>query len=218
MLVITIMIFGFPRNELCLSLLQSQAVSCKKHPFILFCIYKLSVKLDNGKIKNFECDCCYWLKHIWEIELSDAAYSFISNSYFPANFLPVPQGFNTGRSNFGKWDSWDLTLNQIYQWYMDNPQMNDPTNDCALAEMFIHAQNKYCTEWLKNFHSWKNFVELNYMRSFLLPDGRPKRFFVNHTLEYGLPKTIDEYEEFFQSVVICIEKRGDDMNKHLYMG
>lgn len=283
---------GFPELERYFSILKSN-VNYKNYSLILFCIYRLSSKLDNNEIKHFECDCCqgatefykkmygwmsdyvcesqadtigkyllrhpdkkiffkgdtmtsvftplkeyiklksgiqcipqtedwelYWLNHIPTIELSDAAYSFIWYGYSPANFLPVPQGFNTGRSNFGKWDSWDLTLNQIYRWYLDNPQMSDRTNDCALEEMFIHSQNQddtilHCTEWLKFFHSWDKFVELNYMQAFLLPDGRPKRFFKSHTLEYGLPKTTDEYEEFFQNVALCIGKRGDDINKHL---
>lgn len=162
----------------------------------------------------------YWLENRYMIHLSDFANEFIYWGYSCANFLPVPQGFNAGRSNFGKWDSWDLTLNQIYQWYLDNPQMSHQTNDSTLEELFKYAQNTkdtifYCTEWLKLFHSWENFVEQNYMQSFILPDGHPKKFFQNHTLEYGLPKTLEEYEEFFKNAVSCIKERGDSINKYL---
>lgn len=162
----------------------------------------------------------YWAENIWHIDISKSANEFIYRGYSFANFLPVPQGFNTGRSNFGKWDSWDLTLAQIYQWYLDNPKTNGRTDDCALEKLFKHAQNRddvilHCTQWLKNFYSWENFVEQNYMQAFILPDGRPKKFFKNHTLEYGLPKTLEEYEEFFENVNSCIEERGDSINKYL---
>lgn len=179
----------------------------------------------------------FWLNNLWEAEsgkLREAdviiqfpyyVNEFICACYCCANFLPVPQGFNTGRSNHGRWDSWDLTLHQIYQWYLDNP---NPKNACApdnraLEELFRHASNRedtiqHCTEWLTAFGSWENFVEQNYMQSFLLPDGSPKRFFKNHTLEYGLPKTLDEYEEFFENAVSCITERGNIMNKSLDTG
>lgn len=166
----------------------------------------------------------YWLESIrlsrFQQEIPGFVQHFILYAYSFANFLPVPQGFNTGRSNFGKWDSWDLTLNQIYQWYMDNPQMSAPTNDRALEKLFIRSK-KYerentvsnCARWLKSFYSWENFVEQNYMESFVLPDGQPKRFFKNHTLEYGLPKTLEEYEEFFKNAVSCIKERAVSINK-----
>lgn len=178
---------------------------------------KLGISRTSSLTEDWEL---YWLKNKGSIELSKAAYDFIWRACSPANFFPVPQGFNTGRSNFGKWDSWDLTLKQIYQWYLDNPQMNNQTNNRSLVEMFQYSSNKedailHCVEWLKSFALWGNFVEQNYMQSFLWLDGRPKKFFQNHTLEYGLPKTIEEYEEFFENVVFCIEKRGDAMDKRL---
>lgn len=179
----------------------------------------------------------FWLNNMWEAEFGEPRETtvsirfpyfvteFICACYCPANFLPVPQGFNAGRSNYGKWDSWDLTLHQIYQWYLDNPssQRTYTTNDQALMKLFKYASSKedtiqHCTEWLIGFGSWENFVEQNYMQSFLLPDGSPKRFFENHTLEYELPKTLNEYEEFFKNAVSCITERGNIMNKSLDTG
>ena len=98
-----------------------------------------------------------------------------------------------------------------------NPNLSD---NSALEKLFQHATRNenpvpYCTEWLKSFHSWENFVEQNYMQAFVLPDGRPKKFFSNHTLGYGLPKTLEEYEKFFKNVISCIKKREDSINKNL---
>lgn len=162
----------------------------------------------------------YWIRNYSSLNISESACDFIWFGYSFANFIPVPQGFNRGRSNFGKWDSWDLTLTQIYQWYRDNSQTNNFSNDSALENLF--TQNKeeaieHCKKWLKMFYSWDDFVKQNYMESFLLPDGSPKKFFNNHTLEYGLPKTLDEYENFFKNAVSCIKERGNTLNKVLNM-
>lgn len=284
---------GFPELEKYFSYVENTELS-KKNIFTLFCIYRLSYKLHDKELKDFECDCSkdittlykttyhwlnnfvceniaktsekyqlrhpdtnalfkgdvmtsvftplkeyvklksgiqctssktedwetYWLKNIDTIDISEYAADFIYWGYSFANFLPVPEYFNTGRSNCGKWDSWDLTLAQIYQWYLDNPQMNSQTDNSALEKLFQHAKGSenpvpYCTKWLKIFHSWENFVEQNYMQAFVLPDGHPKKFFQNHTLEYRLPKTLEEYEEFFKNVVSCIKKREDSINKNL---
>lgn len=162
----------------------------------------------------------YCLEHISEIEISDAARAFIRWGYSFSNFIPVPENFNAERSNFGRWDSWDLTLNQLYQWYLDNPHISDQTNDCALEKLFTKNKENavlHCKEWLKTFSSWTNFVKKTYMQAFLMPDGSPKRFFKNHTLDYGLPKTLDEYEEFFKNASECIRKRGAEMNYYLEM-
>lgn len=171
---------------------------------------KYDIRCTSSKTEDWEV---YWLKNIDTIDISEYAADFIYWGYSFANFLPVPECFNKGRSNCGKWDSWDLTLAQIYQWYLDNPQMNSQTDNSALKKLFKHAAKSenpvpYCTEWLKSFASWGNFIEQNYMQAFVLPDGRPKKFFPNHTLEYGLPKTLEECEEFFKNAVFCVKERG----------
>lgn len=190
---------------------------------------KYGIKKTTSKTEDWEE---FWLNILWEAafgkgrETKDIVHfpndvgEYIYACYCCANFLPVPQGFNTGRSNRGKWDSWDLTLHQIYLWYLDNP---DPQNTCtvnnqALEELFQYASNRedtirHCAEWLTGFGSWESFVDQNYMQSFLLPDGSPKKFFKNHTLEHGLPKTEDEYKEFFANAVSCITERGNSMKK-----
>lgn len=277
---------GFPKLEKYFSYVENTELS-KENIFTWFCIYRLSYKLSNEELRDFECDCskditnlykttyhwlknlvcesivetpgkyrlhhpntntvfkgdtmtsvftplkgyiklkyniqrtsskkedweAYWLKNIDNIDIPEFAADYIYWGYSFANFLPVPEHFNTGRSNYGKWDSWDLILAQIYQWYLDNPQMNSQTDNRALEKLFKYAAKEvnpvpYCTEWLKSFGSWGNFVEQNYMQAFVLPDGCPKKFFPNHTLEYELPKTLEEYEEFLKNAVSCIKERG----------
>ena len=89
------------------------------------------------------------------------------------NFIPVPRGFNTGRSGeYAKWDSWDLTLAQIFQWYTDNSDMTTICNHGALERLFTYAKNKesaiqYCEAWLQLFETWENFVKENYLEAFV---------------------------------------------------
>ena len=192
---------------------------------------KSGIQRTSSKTEDWEE---FWLNNLWEAELGEQreagsrihlpyfVIEFICAGYCCANFLPVPQGFSCGRSNQGRWDSWDLTLTQIYQWYADNPKTQNTcvSNNRALEKLFHNKKDSiwHCVEWLGIFGSWENFVEQNYMQSFLLPDGRPKRFFQNHTLEYGLPKTLDEYEDFFKNAVSCIAERADNMKKSLNTG
>ena len=62
-----------------------------------------------------------------KVRLSPEAGRFLQLTHSIGNFIPVPRGFNTGRSGeYAKWDSWDLTLAQIFQWYTDNSDITDP--------------------------------------------------------------------------------------------
>lgn len=284
---------GFSKLKAYYSYLEDPKLS-KKKTFILFCIYRLSHKLDNKILKDFECDCSqkvtnlykstytwlnhyevekvsktsekyqlrhtetntvfkgdtltsiftplkeylksknrfkstsssneeweeFWLNNIDLISIPDFVSDFIYWGYSFANFLPVPQYFNSGRSNYGKWDSWDLTLNQIYQWYRDNPPISKKTAIGSLSKLFKTSGRQSeavsnCSEWLKTFHSWENFVDQNYLQGFVQSDKKPIIFFTNHSLEYGLPKTLEEYEEFFKNVVLSIKEREHCIRKYL---
>lgn len=153
------------------------------------------------------------LKNHKKIDLSYHAGRFIQLGHSIGNFMPVPPGFNVGRSNYGKWDYWDLTLCQIHQWYMDNTRRSEYINNQALEVLFANDKNKHasisnCQVWLESFETWKQFVQQNYMESFVDKNGVPKRFFKNHTFNNPLPTTIKEFEEFFKSVNECIMVRG----------
>lgn len=173
------------------------------------------IKLKTGVSKINENDTweMFILRECKKINLSFHAGEFLELGHSIGNFIPVPQGFNVGRSNWGKWDYWDLTLYQIYQWYRDNNIQRGYYNNRALETLFRNDRNKqtsieYCVLWLERFGTWENFVKQNCMESFVDKKGVPKRFFKNHSLNYPIPKTIKEFEEFFKTVNECITNRG----------
>ena len=167
--------------------------------------------------KNFDD---FVLDNISNINISENASNFICNTHSIGNFFPVPQGFNTGRSNFGKWDSWDLVMKQIYLWFQDNPNISVQTNNTALTKLLSNSKNvgdavNHCVQWLKNFSDWKDFVNGNHLNSYVDSKGKPISFFKNHSLENPLPKTLEEMEEFFKNANNCILKRGIEIDKKL---
>lgn len=167
--------------------------------------------------KNFDD---FVLDNISNINISENASNFICNTHSIGNFFPVPQGFNTGRSNFGKWDSWDLVMRQIYLWFQDNPNISVQTNNIALTKLLSNSKNvgdavDHCVQWLKNFSDWKDFVNGNHLNSYVDSKGKPILFFKNHSLENPLPNTLEEMEEFFKNANNCILKRGIEVDKKL---
>lgn len=167
--------------------------------------------------KNFDD---FVLDNISNINISENASNFICNTHSIGNFFPVPQGFNTGRSNFGKWDSWDLVMKQIYLWFQDNPNISVQTNNTALTKLLSNSKNvgdavNHCVKWLKNFSDWKDFVNGNHLNSYVDSKGKPILFFKNHSLENPLPNTLEEMEEFFKNANNCILKRGIEVDKKL---
>lgn len=167
--------------------------------------------------KNFDD---FVLDNISNINISENASNFICNTHSIGNFFPVPQGFNTGRSNFGKWDSWDLVMKQIYLWFQDNPNISVQTNNTALTKLLSNSNNvgdavNHCVQWLKNFSDWKDFVNGNHLNSYVDSKGKPISFFKNHSLENPLPNTLEEMEEFFKNANNCILKRGIEIDKKL---
>lgn len=167
--------------------------------------------------KNFDD---FVLDNISNINISENASNFICNTHSIGNFFPVPQGFNTGRSNFGKWDSWDLVMRQIYLWFQDNPNISVQTNNTALTKLLSNSKNvgdavDHCVQWLKKFSDWKDFVNGNHLNSYVDSKGKPILFFKNHSLENPLPNTLEEMEEFFKNANNCILKRGIEVDKKL---
>lgn len=167
--------------------------------------------------KNFDD---FVLDNISNINISENASNFICNTHSIGNFFPVPQGFNTGRSNFGKWDSWDLVMKQIYLWFQDNPNISVQTNNTALTKLLSNSKNvgdavNHCVQWLKNFSDWKDFVNGNHLNSYVDSKGKPISFFKNHSLENPLPNTLEDMEEFFKNANNCILKRGIEIDKKL---
>ena len=161
----------------------------------------------------------YFLNNIDTLEISQEAGRFLQLGHSIGNFIPVPLGFNVGRSNFGRWDSWDLTLEQIYQWYQANTPMIGTSDDAALKLLFSHARRRQyavsnCQSWLSHFGSWEAFVRENHLQPFVEKNGMPVKFFQGHSLNHPQPSTIAEFDSFFKTVNQCIEERGKQIITH----
>lgn len=185
----------------------------------IWTVLKGYLKLKNGISEISENDTweSFFLRECDKLKLSNQAGNFLQLGHSIGNFLPVPPGFNVGRSNFGKWDSWDLTLSQIYEWYLENSYQH---NSKALERLFINDKNKdttvlNCEKWLLDFGTWDNFIKENCLTAFVDKKGIPKKFFKSHTLDNPLPRTLGEYEEFFATVNECIEIRGKEIVRKL---
>ena len=160
----------------------------------------------------------YFFKNIEEIDPSPEAGRFLQLTHSIGNFIPVPMGFNVGRSGeYGKWDSWDLTLTQIFNWYADNTDSTKPHNNAALRRLFMFALENYkdltvkkCEAWLGSFGTWESFVKENYLEAFVDDQEAPKKFYSTHSLDrpIAMSKNIEEFETFFKTCNECIEQRG----------
>lgn len=99
-----------------------------------------------------------------EIEKIENINAFLSAWHTIGNYCPVPKGFNSPRSNFGKHDLWDLTLMILRKWYLTQ---NRNSKEKILIEDLFHFNKKAdvsaTQKWLKYFgdgeNGWKNFVD-----------------------------------------------------------
>ena len=127
--------------------------------------------------------------------------TFINRYHTIGNFMPVPEGFNENRSNFGKDDYIDVMLIKIKQWY--------DTKDINVLQELLHKNNKTtavdnCEKWLIYFKSWENFVKENYLEAFVDNKLNPIEL---------KPRSSNEKElkTFFDTCSKLIEKRGKRM-------
>lgn len=75
---------------------------------------------------------------------------FLSAWHTLGNYCPVPSGFNSARSNYGKHDFWDLTMMMIRKWYRTDDEV---LKECILREDLFHNRSKgnaikACVKWL----------------------------------------------------------------------
>jgi len=125
------------------------------------------------------------------------------------NFIPVyvkktsknswSSPFNGPRYIFTL-DYWDITLLDIKKYY-----------DEDLTPSYI----KNSERWLESFGSWENFIERNYLQSFLEDDkdtsSNPKEFWKGHFERRKTPPNKTQAYEFLKFVYSAIKKRGNLM-------
>ena len=149
-------------------------------------------------------------------------YGKFSNAYHTiGNFIPVPAGLNTGRSNFGKSDYWDLTLMIIKKWYDGHCTPGSDGSQAILRELLNlktvnesdTAAVKQCEKWLWWFgnqqtgaEGWHSFIKRNYLEDFLDNAGEPIAF---------RPGSAAEVTDFFELCTNLIYKRGQRLVRAL---
>ncbi|MER3124382.1 hypothetical protein ABQG68_03120 [Bacillus pumilus] len=149
------------------------------------------------------------------------------------NFIPVyaikkeknwASPFNSKRYS-STYDYWDITLNHIKLILDDFVDSND-TIDNFLESPLYNSKAKYkkyifdSAKWMLSFNTWANFVEKNFLQSFLENPkdltSRPKEFWSNHFK--GTVSTKDENNliEFLTFVNKAIQERSSLIYKQLH--
>lgn len=152
---------------------------------------------------------------------------FLGLTHSIGNFIPVPEGFNVGRS-LRTSDYWDLALYNIHLWY-------ETKNDDYLNR-FLPKRNenviKYTKLWLDYYDNWYGFIEENYLQSFVSDDAslKPIPFWDEHFTRYedyhakskGMterlalePHNMLEINQFLKNVNHMICARGELILKTL---
>ena len=141
---------------------------------------------------------------------------FLEVVYTIGNFIPVPDGLNTGRNSILS-DYWDLTLLAIYN-YLTNDREHKLFKDHTSLWGLLDG-NK---EWLnpveqEGIKAWNNFVVRNYIQSFVTEPingnyGEPLPLWEEHfnldTEGYSLPDKEQHFKQFFENARERILQRG----------
>ena len=152
------------------------------------------------------------------INACPGAENFLNACYTLGNFLPIPPQFQPRGTSSLK-DYWDLTLVCIYNYYMqkghpvDMEEFHHPIiGKPYTLEWMVGAKNlAQCEKWLSFFPSWKDFVEKNFLESFVEDSyGPPKPLWERHFIGPVLPEE-GQFQDFFTNAANWIEKRGKAM-------
>lgn len=165
--------------------------------------------------------------------------NFLGIYHTLGNFLPFPKGCNCPKGITPLNDYVDLTLKRIYDYYTQKEKYNINTvfNEETIKIINIIKQSKICEivdsredtitigpfilfgKWLDSFKDWDDFVEKNYLQSFVENKekvyGKPKELWKGHFEGETLPETLEQCEEYFINASKWIEERGKNMIEKL---
>jgi len=132
------------------------------------------------------------------------------NHHTIGNMIPVPTGFNTSRAgNYAIHDYWDLVMMKIKEWY------DDKLNDEPLKKLLHKSSDAIepCKKWLSKFDKWNDFVEENYLNSYVDKDSyNPIVFWEAHNFENAeLPTDEGAFLKYLKLLNILIEERNGQM-------
>ena len=164
--------------------------------------------------------------------MSNEAKIFCKFYWSVGNFLMVPVGFNTGRSDHGKKDTADYMLWKIYQ-YFESVKAAWINFENPLIGLLSCQSIRNCELWLSDFiDPWKDFLETHLLQDYVedFDDNKlcPISFKLSTTnkkvpinkiaqnCDYSpLPDTSEEFENFFATANSCIKKRGQRIRNRI---
>lgn len=153
-------------------------------------------------------------------EISSEAKAFLGNYMMPGNYIAVPEYFNSGRSNGGEWDTVDCMLWRIYKYFASG-------KDEYLSQLFCKWETEdekrrraveNCKDWFADsgIHSWEEFVSDNLLTPFVDPVTKVPIVLKNPNIDLSerrtfepIPKSLEEFEIFFETVNRGILKRNN---------
>lgn len=184
--------------------------------------------------KNWNEYCYRNSEIIWEV-MDDSAKNFLKSIFKFGNFICIPgksypvtkkfsTSFNMARSCAGNWDTVDTLLWKMYLYFTKK-------NTKYLFSVFAAKEEikkeivKETELFLKDMGmtEWEQFIEKNCLDDFICEQSRVpismktgKEISLDEEEGYSaMPKTIDEFEEYFKQISNRIDERGKKMLKKI---
>ena len=156
-------------------------------------------------------------KTIIKLQELDKVKDFLEAYHTIGNFMPIPNGCNSPRGTGVLKDYWDLTLLNIYRYYVDN---NYKALEIIVGEDNSSIYKKWLDIFGKGIEGWINFVESNYLESFVKEkedNYYPQELWKDHFNENKsvIPETKEECLEYFENAKTMIKNRSKHMIEKL---
>lgn len=158
-------------------------------------------------------------KTIIELKKIDKVKRFLEAYHTIGNFMPIPKGCNSPRgfNNRKIEDYWDLTLLNIYRYYVDN---NYKALEIIVGEDNLSIYKNWLDIFGKGIEGWISFIESNYLENFVgkkKDNYYPQELWKDHFKENKsvIPETKKECLAYFKNTTKLIKKRSKRMIKEL---
>lgn len=156
----------------------------------------------------------HFIKHYVENEnISEEIESLAKNYHTIGNMIPIPSALNISRAGkYAKYDYWDLTMCKIKEWYDSDCDKN---RNQVLYELLNGDSNTIdsINKWLEKFSTWKEFVDENYLSSYVDQTSyNPILFWESHSYDNAeLPTNEKSFLNYLRLLNEYIEKRNKEI-------